>query len=76
MINNTSLAHECMQLLCEHVGIVNTEKFLVMVKSDAFDYTEWQRDHYDKIPDKELRQNMIEFCKAHPFKGKLIHDDE
>ena len=58
MLNSTSLAHECMQILCEHVGIVNAEKFIVMVKSDAFDYTAWQREHYDKIPDCIFRSKL------------------
>lgn len=70
MINNTILAEKCMQILCEHVGIVEAEKFLILVKSESFNYTEWQREHYDKIPDEVLRQEMIDFCKAHPFKGK------
>lgn len=70
MINNTILAEKCMQILCEHVGVVEAEKFLILVKSESFNYTEWQREHYDKIPDEVLRQEMIDFCKAHPFKGK------
>lgn len=69
MIDNTALANRCMQILCEHVGVVNAERFLVMVKSESFNYTEWQREHYDKIPDEVLRRDMIEYCKAHPFQG-------
>lgn len=69
MIDNTALANRCMQILCEHVGVVNAERFLVMVKSESFNYTEWQREHYDEIPDEVLRRDMIEYCKAHPFQG-------
>ena len=70
MINDAALATKCMEILCEHVGIVEAERFLVMVKSDSFDYTEWQRQYYDAIPDETLRKDMIEFCKTHPFQGK------
>ena len=70
MIDNTALANTCMQILCEHVGVINAEKFLVMIKRESFDYTEWQREHYDRIPDDVLRHDMIAFCKAHPFQGK------
>ena len=71
-MNNSeiALADKCMRILCEHVGTIDAERFIHFITSNRFDYTEWQREHYDKIPDKELRQNMIEFCKAHPFKGK------
>ena len=70
MISNAILAEKCMQILCDHVGVVDAERFFVMVKSGSFDYTEWQREHYDKIPDDVLRQDMIEFCKANPFESK------
>ena len=76
MTANMELVAKGMDILVRELGIIEAERFISIVIRERFDYTKWQRDHYDKIPDKELRQNMIEFCKAHPFKGKLIHDDE
>ncbi len=39
MISNAILAEKCMQILCDHVGVVDAERFFVMVKSESFDYT-------------------------------------
>ena len=33
-----------MRLLINGLGAVNAERFIHCVKSDRFDYTEWQRD--------------------------------
>ena len=33
-----------MKLLIEGLGAINAERFINCVKSDRFDYTEWQRD--------------------------------
>ena len=33
-----------MRLLIEGLGTVNAERFIHCVKTDSFDYTEWQKD--------------------------------
>lgn len=35
-----------------------------------FDYTKWQREHYDSISPDELKAAVTEHGKDHPFKGK------
>jgi len=35
---------EGMKLLIEGLGAVNAERFINYVKTDSFDYTEWQQD--------------------------------
>lgn len=47
--NNTALISKCMKSLRDSVGVVDTEKFLFLIRSEAFDYTKWQRDYFDAI---------------------------
>ena len=54
-MNNAVLANKCMDILCSNVGIVDAERFIQYIKSEAFDYTKWQREYYDEIPPEVLR---------------------
>ena len=36
------LADKCMRVLCEHVGVIEAEQFIYFIKTECFDYTEWQ----------------------------------
>ncbi len=70
MNNSIALIQRCMDVLCETVGVVDTEKFIHLIKTDSFDYTKWQRKYYDTIPPEQLREDMEYFCSEHPFPGK------
>lgn len=70
MNDNVALASKCVDVLCDNVGIVEAEKFVYLIKTEAFDYTSWQREHYDSIAPETLRASMKEYCREHPFQGK------
>jgi len=42
--SENALRAEGMKLLIEGLGAVNAERFINYVKTDSFDYTEWQQD--------------------------------
>lgn len=67
--NNIALVSRCMDILCSQVGIVDTERFIYIMRSEAFDYTKWQRDHYDNISPDELNAAVDRFSAEHEFKG-------
>ena len=47
-INKFDLYSRGMQALHSILGTVDTEEFISLVKSEQFDYTRWQREHFDK----------------------------
>lgn len=67
--NNIALVSRCMDILCSQVVIVDTERFIYIMRSEAFDYTKWQRDHYDNISPDELNAAVDRFSAEHEFKG-------
>ena len=67
--NNIALVSRCMDILCSQVGIVDTERFIYIMRSEAFDYTKWQRDHYDNISPNELDAAVDKFSAENEFKG-------
>ena len=67
--NNIALVSRCMDILCSQVGIVDAERFIYIMRSEAFDYTKWQRDHYDNISPNELNAAVEKFSAENEFKG-------
>jgi hypothetical protein len=44
MRTDTIVRLDAMNALISNLGEVDAERFIVMVKRDTFDYTEWQRN--------------------------------
>ncbi len=71
MLENISVtADRCMDAIREHVGTVELEAFIYYVRSQSFDYTKWQREHYDAISPDALFDALEAHSASHPFKGK------
>ena len=37
---------------------------------EKFDYTKWQRDHFDKMSADQLHNGAVTYAKEHPYDGK------
>jgi hypothetical protein len=49
MLSDTVLKDKGMRVLAEHLGILDAEKFITLVKRDTFDYTQRQRGLFDGV---------------------------
>ena len=45
---------EAMEMLINRLGEVDAERFIVMIKRDTFDYTEWRRDLWNDMTIEEV----------------------
>ena len=68
--SRAALADRCMSILCEHIGILEAEQFIFYLRTESFDYTRWQREHYDKMTPEEIYAGVVRNGKIHPFQGK------
>ena len=68
--NNTLLADRCMDVLRDHVGTVEAETFIYFVRSESFDYTKWQREHFDALTPEQIREAVKKHGIEYPFQGK------
>jgi hypothetical protein len=50
MRNDTLLKNDGMRILSEHLGLVEAERFIALMRRDPFDYTEWQRELFKDMP--------------------------
>ena len=50
MRNNTALKDEGLRILAEHLGLVEAERFVALLRQDSFDYTQWRQGLYKDVP--------------------------
>ncbi len=56
MKSDTVLKDDGMRILAEHLGLVEAERFIVLLRQEPFDYTEWRQGLYKNVPlDRFLR---------------------
>ena len=71
MIDNMAVTvSRCMDAIRTHVGTVELEAFIYYVRSQAFDYTEWQKEHYDAMKPEEIFAKLQEHSSKKPFHGE------
>jgi len=59
---------EAMGLLITGLGSVDAERFISMVKRDTFDYTEWQRTHWDDKSISQIHEVAVAYERTHKQK--------
>lgn len=59
-----------LKVLLEKLGVVKTEQFIAAVKREAFDYTKWQREYFDQMPEGAFTKAAGEYGEKHPYTGK------
>ena len=50
MQNSAVLKEKGMRVLAEQLGVVEAERFIVMLRREQFDYTQWQHDLFCDVP--------------------------
>ena len=59
--SENALRTAAMKLLIEGLGAINAERFIHCVKTDHFDYTEWQQDLWKGKTIEEIHQAATAF---------------
>ena len=67
MRSTSVIMSDAMNCLIENLGIVETEIFISNIIKEPFDYTEWQREHFDGLTPEELNARAVEYCKNNPL---------
>ena len=70
MTSNIEVADRAITCLLREIGAFETEQFISYIIREKFDYTKWQRDHYDNIPAEEFFNAAVAYEEEHPFTPK------
>jgi hypothetical protein len=63
MKNDYIILNEGFQALHEKLGLVETEKFISLLKREPFDYTEWQKNLWTNKTVDEIFYAAKIFCE-------------
>ncbi len=50
MLSNTVLKDAGLRILSEQLGLVEAERFVTLLRQDAFDYTTWRQGLLQDVP--------------------------
>ena len=74
MIKTVNSTAEIMDLgfncLLEHLGTLQTEKFISVLLRERSDYTKWRQKYFGGMSDEEYMEESVAYDQAHPFKPK------
>jgi len=49
MTNDTLIRRRGMEVLLENLGMVEAERFILLIQKEPFDYTQWQKELFDDM---------------------------
>jgi hypothetical protein len=50
-----------MDALIEKLGLIEAERFIMLIQKDSFDYTKWRENLFDGMTLEELSQKAMEY---------------
>lgn len=62
MRTDTVLRCDGMKALVERLGIVEAERFVMLIQREPFDYTEWRQNLFDGVPLETFLDNARKCC--------------
>ncbi len=64
MISDTAIKQKGFQALKEKLGIVEMERFIMLINREKFDYTKWRKDLFEDMDITELSNKADAFSKS------------
>jgi len=58
MLTDTVLRQKGLDALTQSLGILDSERFISLILSEPFDYTEWQKDLYGDMSLDEFYEKV------------------
>lgn len=58
-MTNTELKIKGFELLAEHLGDVESERFISLIQSERFDYTEWRKNLDESFSIEEISRQAM-----------------
>ena len=60
MITDTEIKLKGIQVLVEHLGDVETERFIALIQREPFDYTKWRQGLDENLEIKTISKKAME----------------
>jgi len=64
MKTDTLIRSEGMEILVKYLGLVEAERFIMLIQKEPFDYTKWQENLFENMSIEEISKKAAEYRKA------------
>jgi hypothetical protein len=61
MKTDTLVRNEGMEILARNLGLVEAERFIMLIQKEPFDYTKWQEHLFENMTVEEISRNAAEY---------------
>jgi len=61
---DSAIRNKGMNALIERLGMIDAERFVMLMRRDSFDYTKWREDLFDGLSLEELSQKAKEYRQS------------
>jgi hypothetical protein len=65
MKTDTIIRNEGMQALLTNLGMIETERFIMLIQQEPFDYTKWQENLFEDMSIEEISRKAANFRTHH-----------
>lgn len=66
MKTDAVLKNEGLRILCEHLGMVDAERFIALMIREPFDYTEWRKTLGEGMTLREVSERAMQYRCSDP----------
>jgi len=60
---DTLIRNEGMEVLAKYLGLVEAERFIMLIQREPFDYTKWQENLFEGMTVEEISKKAVEHRK-------------
>jgi hypothetical protein len=61
MKTDTLIRNEGMEVLAKNLGMVEAERFIMLIQKEPFDYTKWQENLFENMTIEEISKKAAEY---------------
>jgi hypothetical protein len=68
MKTDTLIRHEGMNTLIKNLGLIEAERFIMLIQKETFDYTKWQENLFEDMTIEEIYNNAAKLRNENKIK--------
>ena len=68
MRTDTIIRNEGTRVLMDNLGLVDAERFIMLIQKEPFDYTQWQENLFEDMSIDEISQKATDYREKNRFK--------
>ena len=69
MMTDTEIRLKGLEILAQHLGDIEAERFIALIQREPFDYTKWRQSLDDNLPIEKISQEAMDLRRKTTDQG-------